>query len=167
MMSKTRPISPMIIIIFMLAHHCFLFNFPACCSNWDAPCCSASARWSNSDNFWSRSSTFSTFTRIMPTTSSTCCWVCLSRLFCAGLLVLLPGLYFFKRESFFEHFYMHNAVNFYDDGKNMQIKLFKLNAMREEKVNEQKRSKIMTLLMLKLAHPQFLAPQSSLSTFSL
>lgn len=62
---------------------------------------------------------------------------------------------------------MHNAVNFYDDGKNMQIKLFKLNAMREEKVNEQKRSKIMTLLMLKLAHPQFLAPQSSLSTFSL
>lgn len=101
MMSKTRPISPMIIIIFILAHHCFLFNFPACCSNWDAPCCSASARWSNSDNFWSRSSTFSTFTRIMPTTSSTCCWVCLSRLFCAGLLVLLPGLYCFIRESFF------------------------------------------------------------------
>lgn len=98
MMSKTRPIRPIIIIIFMLAHHCFLFNFPACCSNWEAPCWSASARWSNSDSFWSLSSTFSTFTRIIPTTSSTCCWVCLSRLFW-GLLVLLPGLYFFKEEK--------------------------------------------------------------------
>lgn len=49
--SRTTPMIPMMIIIFMLAHHCFRFNFPACCSNCDAPCCKASARWSNSDSF--------------------------------------------------------------------------------------------------------------------
>lgn len=89
--SRTTPMIPMMIIIFMLAHHCFRFNFPACCSNCDAPCCKASARWSNSDSFWSRSKTFSTFTRMMPTTSSTFCCVCWSRLLLCGWLPELCG----------------------------------------------------------------------------
>lgn len=38
---------------------------------------------SNSDNFWSLSSTFSTFVFIISTTSSTCAWVCCN-LFCAA-----------------------------------------------------------------------------------
>uniref|UniRef100_A0A2M4DGD3 Putative secreted protein n=1 Tax=Anopheles darlingi TaxID=43151 RepID=A0A2M4DGD3_ANODA len=70
-MRSTTPITPIMIIIFMFAHHCFLFSLLACCSNCDAPCCNASARWSSSDSFWSRSRTFSTFTRMIPTTSST------------------------------------------------------------------------------------------------
>lgn len=93
MMTRNRPMQPMIIIIFILAHHCFRFNLPACCSNCEAPCCKASARWSNSVNFWSRSKTFSTLTRIMPTTSSTWACVCCNRLF-AGFVpptVLLFG----------------------------------------------------------------------------
>lgn len=79
-MSNTTPITPIMIIIFKLAHQCLRFSLPACCSNCDAPCWSASARWSSSESFWSLSSTFSTFTRIMPTTSSTCFWVSFNRL---------------------------------------------------------------------------------------
>lgn len=93
MKSRITPMQPIIIIIFMLAHHCFRFNLPACCSNCDAPCCNASARWSNSVNFESRSNTFSTLTRIIPTTSSTWACVCCNR-FCAGFvppIVLLLG----------------------------------------------------------------------------
>lgn len=89
--SRTTPMMPMMIIIFMLAHHCFRLSLPACCSNWDAPCCSASARWSSSESFWSRSRTFSTLTRMMPTTSSTWAWVCLSRLAVAPLALLAAG----------------------------------------------------------------------------
>lgn len=54
--------------ILQFFHQNFLFSFPACCSNCEAPCCKASARSSRSDSFWSRSKTFSTLTRIMPTT---------------------------------------------------------------------------------------------------
>lgn len=85
------PITPIMIIILMLAHQCLRFSFPACCSNWEAPCCSASARWSSSPSFWSRSSTFSTFTRIMPTTSSTLACVCCRRFWAAVCCAELFG----------------------------------------------------------------------------
>lgn len=121
------PITPIMIIIWNInvlsvnfssfSHHkmftfkfCnqnFRLSFPACCSNCDAPCCSASARSSNSESFWSRSNTFSTFVFMISTTynersatspvkcqsndevqtaltSSTCACVCWSR-FCAAI----------------------------------------------------------------------------------
>lgn len=80
MISRTAPIAPIISIIFRFCHQYFRFSFPACCSNCAAPCCKASARLSSSDNFWSLSNTFSTLTRIMPTTSSTLAWVWAKRL---------------------------------------------------------------------------------------
>lgn len=43
MIRRTTPITPMMIIILTFAHHCFLFNLPACCSNCEAPCWRASA----------------------------------------------------------------------------------------------------------------------------
>ena len=49
-------------------HQYFLLSFAALLSNCEAPAWSASARSSSSDSFWSRSSTLSTFTRIMSTT---------------------------------------------------------------------------------------------------
>lgn len=53
---------------FIFFHQNFLFSLAALVSNWEAPACSASARSSRSDNFWSRSNTLSTFTRIISTT---------------------------------------------------------------------------------------------------
>lgn len=53
---------------FMFFHQYFLFSLAALVSNWEAPACSASARSSRSDNFWSRSNTLSTLTRIISTT---------------------------------------------------------------------------------------------------
>lgn len=81
---------PMIIIIFMLAHQCLRFSLLACCSNCEAPLCRASARASSSLSFWSRSSTFSTFTFMMPTTSLTCACVCCNRLEAAFCWAALP-----------------------------------------------------------------------------
>lgn len=52
----------------------FRFSFPACCSNWDAPCCNASARSSNSESFWSLSKTFSTFVFMISTTYNINFW---------------------------------------------------------------------------------------------
>lgn len=80
MIRTTAAIAPMINIIFKFCHQYFLFSLPACCSNWAAPCCKASARLSNSDNLESLSKTFSTLTRMIPTTSSTFACVCASRL---------------------------------------------------------------------------------------
>lgn len=53
---------------FMFFHQYFLFSLAALVSNWEAPACSASARSSSSDSFWSRSNTLSTLTRIISTT---------------------------------------------------------------------------------------------------
>jgi len=83
MMMTIRAMIPIIIIIFKFFNQNFRFSFPACCSNCDAPCCKASALSSSSESFWSLSNTFSTFVRIIPTTSSTCAWVCWSLLWAA------------------------------------------------------------------------------------
>lgn len=80
-------IAPSMIIILQFFHQYFLFSLAALLSNCEAPACKASARSSSSDSFWSLSRTLSTFTRMMSTTSSTCAWVCWSRL----LLVILGG----------------------------------------------------------------------------
>ena len=53
-------------------HQNLRLSLPACCSNWEAPCCRASALSSSSDSFVSLSKTFSTLVLIIPTTSSTC-----------------------------------------------------------------------------------------------
>lgn len=75
-MSKTVAKTPMMIIILRFFHQYLRFSLVACCSNWLAPCWRASALVSSSDSFWSRSSTFWTLTRIMPTTSLTWSCVC-------------------------------------------------------------------------------------------
>ena len=74
--TKTAPIATMMSIIFIFFHQNLLLSFPACCSNWEAPCCKASARSSSSESFESRSRTFSTLVRMISTTSSTCACVC-------------------------------------------------------------------------------------------
>lgn len=73
MMMMTTTIIP-IAHILQFFHQYFLFNLAALVSNWEAPACSASARSSNSESFWSLSSTLSTLTLMMSTTSST--WFC-------------------------------------------------------------------------------------------
>lgn len=55
-------------LTFKFCNQNFRFSLPACCSNCEAPCCKASARSSSSESLASRSSTFSTFVRIMSTT---------------------------------------------------------------------------------------------------
>lgn len=55
-------------LTFKFCNQNFRLSLPACCSNCDAPCCRASALSSNSDSFWSRSNTFSTFVFIISTT---------------------------------------------------------------------------------------------------
>lgn len=66
--------------ILQFCHQYLRLRRVAVFSNWRAPSWRASARESRSVSFWSRSSTFSTFTLIMSTTSSTCAWVCCSLL---------------------------------------------------------------------------------------
>lgn len=66
--------------ILQFCHQYLRFKRVAVFSNWRAPSWRASARVSRSVSFWSRSKTFSTFTLIMSTTSSTCAWVCCSLL---------------------------------------------------------------------------------------
>lgn len=99
----------LIIQTFKFCNQNFRFSLPACCSNCEAPCCKASARSSSSESLASRSSTFSTFVRIMSTTwgnkwghygpdmsfsreltSSTWACVCCRR-FCAAICCGLRG----------------------------------------------------------------------------
>ena len=69
----TRTLIP-IAHILQFFHQYFLFNLAALVSNCEAPACSASARSSSSESFWSLSNTLSTLTLMMSTTSST--WFC-------------------------------------------------------------------------------------------
>lgn len=84
--STTNATTPRMSHILQFFHQYFRFNLAACVSNWLrflcqvnkklytaylAPCWRASARSSNCDNFWSRSKTFSTLPRMIPTTSWT------------------------------------------------------------------------------------------------